>query len=145
MPRSPVLPGALLVLALALPGRAGEVPWHVYPPGTEIKSLPFPRDQGDFLELVFSRILGREPHGAERERWLGLLEDGRVGREEVILDLLDSEEFFLRRSFLTLLRRTPDEGELEVRLRFLREGGSRRDILRNLLHSQEYRSALEPG
>lgn len=145
MTRAAILPGALLLLALAVPGTAGEVPWHVYPPGTEIKSLPFPRDHGDFVALVFSRILGREPREAERERWLGLLEDGRVRREEVILDLLDSEEFFVRQSFLTLLRRTPGEGELQVRLRFLREGGSRRDILRNLLHSQEHRLALDPG
>jgi hypothetical protein len=143
--RAAVLPCALLILALAVPGTAGEVPWHVYPPGAEIKSLPAPRDHGDFVALVFSRILGREPRGAERERWRGLLEDGSVRREEVILDLLDSEEFFLRQSFLTLLRRTPGEEELQVRLRFLREGGSRRDILRNLLHSQEYRSLLDPG
>lgn len=143
--RTAILSSVLLVLTCSAPGGAGEVPWHVYPPGTEIKSLPFPRDHGDFVALVFSRTLGRKPRSAERERWRGLLEEGRVAREEVILELLDSEEFFLRQSFLTLLHRTPGEEELRVRLRFLQEGGSRRDILRNLLHSQEYRSALDPG
>jgi hypothetical protein len=138
--KSPFLLCALSLPMLAVGGARAEVPWHPYPPGGEVKSLPSPRDPGDFVSEAYRRILGREPGSAEKDRWARRLETDGAARDGVFLDLLESNEFFIGQCFLTLLGRAPEERELAVRLEFLHGGGDRRDVVRNLLESEEFRS-----
>jgi hypothetical protein len=115
------------------------VEWHPVPPSARVKNPPFPRDSRKFLSLTYRRILGRAPSPAEEDRLAGLLDRGERSREKIVRDLFASEEFFLRQLFLILLGREPLKGEMEVRLAHLRRGGSRKQIVENLLESPEYR------
>ncbi len=84
------------------------------------------------------------PTAAESAEWLEVLASGKEKPDRVVADLLASDEFFVRQSFMTLLGRPPGEGEMAPRLQFLRGGGARRDIMRNLIESQEYRDTVNP-
>ncbi len=137
-------PVALAAFLLCLPplfprGSTAAVEWHPVPPSARVKNPPFPRDDRNFLALTYRRILGRSPSPAEEERLTGLLDRGEMSREKIVLDLLASDEFFLRQLFLGLLGREPLPEEVEVRLRHLREGGSRKQVVENVLESPEYR------
>jgi hypothetical protein len=135
---------AFALVLLAVGGAGAGVPWHPYPPGGEVKSLPSPRDPGDFITEAYRRVLGRDPGRAERDRWTRRLEADGEARDGVFLGLLESHEFFIGQCFLALLGRPPGEGELRLRLEFLQGGGDRRDVVRNLLESEEYRSTALP-
>jgi len=139
----PILCASAIVL-FAVGGVRAEVPWHPYPPGGEVKSLPSPRDPGDFITEAYRRVLGRDPGPAEEDRWTRRLEADGAARDGVFLGLLESHEFFIRQCFLALLGRPPGKGELRLRREFLQGGGDRRDVVRNLLESEEYRSAALP-
>lgn len=135
----------LLICTVLSAGEAGaEVPWHVIPPGTEYKSLAVPREPAAFVTLSYRRILGRGPTAEESARWLERLGSGEAKPDRVVTDLLASDEFFVRQSFMTLLGRPPGEGEMAARLQFLGGGGERRDIMRNLIESPEYRDTVTP-
>jgi hypothetical protein len=140
-------PAALAVLLLSLPplfprGSIAAVEWHSVPSSAQVKNPPFPRDDRNFLALTYRRILGRSPSPTEEERLAGLLLRGERSREKIVRDLYASDEFFLRRLFLDLLGREPLPEEIEVRLRHLREGGSRKQVVENLLESPEYRKKM---
>jgi hypothetical protein len=135
-----MLAGALAVVSPG-PARA-DVPWHPAPPGTTVKNLPFPRDDGAFVSMAYSRVLGRSPRKKEAAKWEGGLRSGEVKRDMVLSALFASDEFFVRRLFLDLLGRPPGREELKTRLGHLRGGGRRRAVYRNLLNSEEYRSTL---
>jgi hypothetical protein len=135
---------ALSLTLVAVGGVRAEVPWHPYPPGGEVKSLPSPRAPGDFVTEAYRRVLAREPGRAEKDRWTRRLEADGAARDGVFLELLESHEFFVRQCFLTLLGRVPGEGELSLRLEFLQGGGDRRDVVRNLLESDEFRKSTTP-
>ena len=137
-------PAALAVLLLCLPplfprGSIAVVEWHPVPPSARVKNPPSPRDDRQFLELTYRRVLGRIPSPAEEKRLAGLLGRGEMLREKIVRDLFASDEFFLRQLFLIILGREPLKEEIEVRLRHLRKGGSRKQIVENVLESQEYR------
>jgi hypothetical protein len=143
-------PAALAALLLSLPplspgGSIAAVEWHPVPSSARVKNPPFPRDDRRFLALTFRGILGRPPSPAEEERLAGLLRRGERLREKVIRDLFASDEFFLRQLFLTLLGREPLQEEIEVRLLHLRKGGSRKQVVENVLESPEYRERTGSG
>ena len=50
-----------------------------YPPGTS---------NGDFVDAVFSNVLGRSPDEAGFNFWLGILQDDLVSRDQFILEVL---------------------------------------------------------
>jgi hypothetical protein len=135
---------ALLFPMLVVSGVRADVPWHPYPPGGEVKSLPLPRAPGDFVTEAYRRVLAREPGPAEKDRWTRRLEADGAARDGVFLELLESDELFVRQCFLTLLGRVPGEEELSLRLEFLQGGGDRRDVVRNLLESDEFRKSTIP-
>ena len=137
-------PAALAVLLLCLPplfprGSIAAVEWHPVPPSARVKNPPFPRDDRNFLALTYRRILGRSPSPTEEQRLAGFLDRGERAREEIVHDLFASDEFFLRQLFLVMLGREPLKEEIEVRLRHLRKGGSRKQVVGNVLESPEYR------
>ncbi len=131
----------LALLLAAAPAAHAQVPWSPRPPETAVKNPPFPRDDAEFLRLAARRLLGREPLPGESERWRRQVASGSPGRERLVLEIISSDEYFVRRLFLDLLGREPGTGEMSARLAFLREGGRRGEVLRNLLESEEYRSA----
>lgn len=137
------LQAVAILFALILPRSApAEIPWHPYPPGSEVRNPPFPRDDGKFVALAFDRLLGRPPLPAEVREWTDLLQRGEARRRQLVMSLLSSDEYFLRRLFLDLLDREPGDEERDVRLRYLADGGRREDVLRNVLESPEYRATL---
>jgi hypothetical protein len=131
------------VLAVVSPGTAeAGVPWHPAPPGGAVKNLPSPRPDKAFVSMAYSRILGRAPRKKEAVQWEEGLRSGEVKRDMVLSALFATDEFFVRRLFLDILGRPPGGEELKVRLEYLRGSGSRREVTRNLLNSEEYRSTL---
>lgn len=135
------------LLVLLLPGAApapagGQVPWSIRPPGTAVKNPPFPRDDDAFLDLASRRLLGRKPLLPEREQWSREAAAGSPGRERVLMGILSSDEYFVRHLFLDVLQREPGKEEMRRRLDHLRQGGSRTEVLRNLLESEEFRRSL---
>jgi hypothetical protein len=143
---SAALAALLLILPPLFPrGAIAAVEWHPVPPSARVKNPPFPRDARKFLALTYRRILGRGPSPAEEKRLAGLLDRGEMLREKIVRDLFASDEFFLRQLFLALLGREPLQEEIEVRLRHLREGGSRKQVVENVLESPEYRKTAGSG
>jgi len=138
---------ALLAASLTLlPGLAGrassEVQWYRIPPGAAVKNPPFPESDKAFLTMVYDRMLGRAPGAGEVEKWEKTLLKGPKGRDKLTTSLMATDEYFVRSLFLDLLRREPARKEMGTRLDFLRGGGSRREVVRNLLNSPEYRATL---
>ena len=115
------------------------------PPSARVKNPPYPRDDRKFLVLTYHRILGRAPSTEEDDRLAGLLGRGELSREKIVRDLFATDEFFLRQLFLALLGREPLKEEREVRLGHLHRGGSRKQIVENLLESPEYRKKAGSG
>jgi hypothetical protein len=143
-------PAALAALLLSLPPLFPQaviagVEWHPVPPSSQVKNLPSPREDRKFLSLTYRRILGRAPSPEEEDRLAGLLGRGEMEREKIVRELLSSDEFFLRQLFQNLLGREPLKEEGEVRLRHLRKGGSRKQVVENLLESPEYRKKAGAG
>jgi hypothetical protein len=143
-------PAAFAALLLSLPplfpqGGTAVVKWHPVPPSARVKNPPYPRDDGKFLSLTYRRILGRAPSPAEEKRLAGLLGRGEMLREKIVRDLFASDEFFLRQLFLGLLGREPLPEEIDVRLRHLRQGGIRKQVVENILESPEYRKRAGSG
>lgn len=143
-------PVVLAALLFSLPplfprGLIAAVEWHPVPSSARVKNPPFPRDDRRFLSLTYRRILRRTPSPEEEGRLAGLLGRGEMSREKIVRDLFASDEFFLRQLFLTLLGREPLKEEIEVRLRHLRKGGSRKQVVENALESPEYRKTAGSG
>ena len=139
--------GALLAASLALlpgpPVRASsEVPWYRIPPGAAVKNPPFPEGNKAFITLAYDRLLGRSPGVGEAAKWEKSLRKGPKERDRMITSLMGTDEYYVRSLFLDLLGRAPLRKEMRARLEFLSGGGSRREVVRNLLNSPEYRATL---
>ena len=139
--------GALLAVSLALlpgpPARASsEMQWYRIPPGAAVKNPPFPERDKAFIAMVYDRVLGRPPEVGETAKWEKSLRKGPKGRDRMITSLMGTDEYFVRSLFLDLLGRAPARKEMRARLKFLSGGGSRREVVRNLLNSPEYRATL---
>ena len=138
---------AVLAVFLALlpglaEGASSEVPWYRIPPGAAVKNPPFPMGDKDFIIMVYDRMLGRAPGVGEVAKWEKGLGKGSKGRDKLVTFLMTTDEYFVRHLFLDLLERAPARKEMRTRLEFLRGGGSRREVVRNLLNSPEYRATL---
>jgi hypothetical protein len=139
--------GALLAISLALlPGLAArassEVLWYRIPPGAAVKNPPFPEGNKAFIALAYDRLLGRSPGVGETAKWEKSLRKGPKERDRMVTSLMAGDEYYVRILFLDLLRRAPAREEMRVRLDFLSGGGSRREVVRNLLNSPQYRATL---
>jgi len=139
--------GALLAVSLALLlGLAGqassEVQWYRIPPGAAVKNPPYPAADKTFIAMAYDRMFGRSPGVGEVAKWEKILRKGPKGRDKLMTSLMATDEYFVRRIFLDLLGRAPIRKEMRTRLEFLRGGGSRREVVRNLLNSPEYRATL---
>ena len=138
---------AVLAVFLALlpglaEGASSEVPWYRIPPGAAVKNPPFPADDKAFISMAYDRMLGRAPGVGEVAKLEKSLRQGPKGRDKLVTSLMATDEYFVRRLFLDLLGRTPVRKEMRTRLEFLHGGGSRREVIRNLFNSPEYRATL---
>ncbi len=93
-----------------------------------------------FVAEVYLELLRRGANPAEIAQWVGQLERG-VSRSQVVLAILDSQEYQLtrvRELYQRLLRRTPTLAELNGWLPFLRQNGSRVALEALFYGSEEY-------
>lgn len=54
-------------------------------------------------------------------------------------DLSSTDEVYLRAAYKVALGREPDEGGAKANLDFIKQGGGRKEMLRSLLESQEFK------
>jgi len=133
---------ALLVSAPPPEASAGEK-GRVYlpPPGSRVKNPPFPRDGSQFVSMVYTRFLGREPSSSDLAGW-GERLGGGLRRSEMILQVMDPEKPFIEELFRGLLGRVPRPGEKNELKTALEAGRSRSEIVQAVLNSGEYRKSL---
>lgn len=122
-------------------------PWT----GGGLRAIPFGRPQGagrsewrreaPFVRHLYRGFLGRTPSEFEVRYWVGELGTD-IGPVRMVRTFLESDEFFIRQSYLGLLRREPDPSGMATFSRALREGASRRDVLESILRSEEFASVL---
>lgn len=109
-------------------------------------------DNGQFVVLVYNRILARQPDRAGYNYWVSRLEAG-VPRGELIALFSESAEFVaLSRPavdliviYSGLLDRTPSPAELRSALQIVTDTGSLEPVIDDVLRSTEYRNRILTG
>jgi hypothetical protein len=62
-----------------------------------------------------------------------------TGPTGLVRSFIESDEYFVRQTYLGLLRREPDPYGMDAFTRLLRSGGSRADVVESILRSDEFR------
>jgi hypothetical protein len=118
-------------------------------------------DNAGFVALLYQNVLGRAPDAAGLTFWLGGLDNGALGRADVVLGLSESAEFRAAtapalangiwapdpeavdvvRTYLTALDRLPDAGALASGTSALESGAATaRQLAASLVGSAEFAS-----
>jgi hypothetical protein len=94
-----------------------------------------------FIRHLYQGFLRREPSREELRSWTD-----RLGRRDRPIDLvqafMDSDEYFIRETYRGLLGREPDTSGMDTYIQSLRGGGSREDMVEEILRSPEFRKRL---
>jgi hypothetical protein len=61
---------------------------------------------------------------------------------DLVREFMDSDEYFIRQSYLGLLRREPDPEGMDTYSRELRRGRSRASVVESLIDSDEFHRLL---
>ena len=138
------------LIAGALAGAAFAQEKHVAPWFGSGGLKPIPLGQGQstvlrgafheapFIRHLYRGFLGREPSQDEVRAW-GRELGKETGPTGLVRYFMESDEFFVRQTYLGLLRREPDPSGRDAFIRLLRSGGSRADVVESLLRSEEFR------
>jgi hypothetical protein len=90
---------------------------------------------------LYERLLNREPEAGGLNYWTGLLDNGTLTREQVVLGFVRSDENFRDLStsyFLEYLLRDPSSDELNTYVNQFKSGASQRDVQLAIINLPEY-------
>lgn len=94
-----------------------------------------------FIVHLYQGFLNRQPSPREVSTWTAKM-GGGASPEELVRDFMNSDEFFIRQSYLGLLGREPDAGGMDTFARALRRGENRAFVVESIIASPEFRSRL---
>ena len=101
----------------------------------------------DFINTMYTELLGRSPTDAELETYLGPIDDGDISVVQFINDILNSEEFesleysdeiFINICFRTFMRSIPDTEIQTYWINLLENDYTRIDVANQIMRSQEF-------
>jgi uncharacterized delta-60 repeat protein len=109
-------------------------------------------DNGQFVDLVYRNVLGREPDAGGRAFWKNELDTGARTRGNVMLGFSESEEYrgssdslvFVTAMYVGMLRRAPEQQGFDFWVDYRNAGNSGLALIDAFLGSQEYRSRFLP-
>ena len=105
------------------------------------------RITGEFVDRIYRSVLGRSSDDAGRQYWVNGIENGTYNPADVVLTILNSQEFvgrnlnneqYVTALYQAFLNRTPDSAGLANWLNALNNGASRQDIARGFASSAEW-------
>jgi hypothetical protein len=70
---------------------------------------------------------------------------GGASPGDLVRAFMDSDEYFIRQSYLSLLQREPDPGGMNTYAQELRSGRSRASVVESLINSDEFHRLLGGG
>ena len=105
-------------------------------------------DLSSFIDMLYIRLLGREPDESGKRYWLSSVRSGDMTIEELIEGFIGSEEYqalnktdeeYIEDLYFVCLRRESDESGLLNWLNVLASADDRTAIISGFLNSEEYR------
>jgi len=118
---------------------------------SSIRNLPVSmaksRITGEFVDRIYRSVLGRPSEDAGRQYWVTGIENGTFAPDEVVLTMLNSQEFvgrnlsdeqYVTALYQAFLNREPDASGLANWVNALNNGASRQDIARGFASSAEW-------
>lgn len=105
------------------------------------------RITGEFVDRIYRSVLGRSSDDAGRQYWVTGIENGTYNPDDVVLTILNSQEFvgrnlnneqYVTALYQAFLNRTPDSPGLANWVNALNNGASRQDIARGFASSAEW-------
>ncbi len=105
------------------------------------------RITGEFVDRIYRSVLGRSSDDAGRQYWVNGIENGTYNPADVVLTILNSQEFvgrnlnneqYVTALYQAFLNRTPDSAGLANWVNALNNGASRQDIARGFAASAEW-------
>ena len=105
------------------------------------------RITGEFVDRIYRSVLGRSSDDAGRQYWVNGIENGTYNPDDVVLTILNSQEFvgrnlnneqYVTALYQAFLNRTPDSSGLANWVNALNNGASRQDIARGFASSAEW-------
>ena len=105
------------------------------------------RITGEFVDRIYRSVLGRSSDDAGRQYWVTGIENGTYNPDDVVLTILNSQEFvgrnlnneqYVTALYQAFLNRTPDSQGLANWVNALNNGASRQDIARGFAASAEW-------
>lgn len=105
------------------------------------------RITGEFVDRIYRSVLGRSSDDAGRQYWVTGIENGTYNPDDVVLTILNSQEFvgrnlnneqYVTALYQAFLNRTPDSSGLANWVNALNNGASRQDIARGFASSAEW-------
>lgn len=105
------------------------------------------RITGEFVDRIYRSVLGRSSDDAGRQYWVNGIENGTYNPANVVLTILNSQEFvgrnlnneqYVTALYQAFLNRTPDSAGLANWVNALNNGASRQDIARGFASSAEW-------
>gem|GEM_PF-2220788 len=104
----------------------------------------------DYLNHLYESVLKRELDETGKKDWSQMLKDGRGSMADVVYSVVNSPEYaskevsdedYIDSLYQAILNRAPDAGEKQDWIEFLKNGGSREQVLAGFVNSDEF-SAL---
>lgn len=125
----------------------------VQPVVVEEEETPKPRvyekSESGFTELMYNKLLGREPVDIEIELWSSLLSSNKVSASEMMKSFILgkeaqnvfpelSDQEFVDHLYGKLLNRKSDTDGYNNWILFLNSGGNREDVIKGFAESEEF-------
>jgi hypothetical protein len=106
----------------------------------------------EFVTLVYANVLGRAPEAEGFAFWTNQLNQGAMGRGQVMLEFSESTEnrltslskVYVVQIYAGMLRRAPDQGGFDFWVGQLNAGRSGLDLINGFLVAPEYRTRFLP-
>lgn len=135
----------LLMATLAFPAVAGAQGRGGQNRGGQGGSRP-QQDRGlyrekRFIVHLYQGFLNRQPSPREVSMWTEKM-GGGASPEELVRDFMNSDEFFIRQSYIGLLGREPDADGMDTFARALRRGENRAFVVESIIASPEFRGRM---
>lgn len=100
-----------------------------------------------FIDMLYRRLLGREPDETGKQYWLSSVRSGDMTVEDLIEGFIQSEEYqalnktdaeYIEDLYFVCLRRGSDANGLANWLRVLATADDRTSVVAGFLNSEEY-------
>lgn len=102
---------------------------------------------GEFVDRIYREVLGRPSEDAGRQYWVTGIENGTIDPHDVVITMLNSQEFvgrnlnneqYVTALYRAFLNRDPEASGLNNWVNALNNGASRQDVARGFAASAEW-------